>query len=75
MDSFNSTILAHTLRDSFGIRWDDPSFYQGRYALYVAEPEERFDDVFTPWISNEEFIEREAFALDYMTDLVKKGEF
>ena len=75
MDSFNSTILAHTLRDSFGIRWDDPSFYQGRYALYVAEPEERFDDVFTPWISNEEFIEREAFALDYMTDLVKKGKF
>lgn len=62
------------LNETFGIRWNDPSFYDGDSLLYHLSEPGGFKDFFKPRIPVEKFYDMRGIDHDYIRDLVARGK-
>lgn len=75
VDFFSTAIVAQWLRDNHGIRWDDPSFYQGESVLYTVGGPGDIPDPFVPRIPIETYHRFQGIELERNQDLIDRGRF
>lgn len=75
VDFFSTTIVEQWLRERYGIRWDDPTFYQGESALYIVGAPGGIQDPFVPRIPIETYYRFQGIDLERNQDLIDRGRF
>lgn len=75
VDFFSTKILAQWLREKFGIRWDDPTFYEGDSLLYTVGAPGGIPDPFTPRIPVETYHRFQGVDVERNRDLLNRGKF
>ena len=75
VDFFNSTLVSQWLENTYGIRWNDPSFYEGESLLYIVGGPDVVNDPFTPRIPLEDYYRFQAIDLERNRKLIERGKF
>lgn len=75
VDFFSTKIVAQWLRDNHGIRWDDPTFYEGDSLLYTVGAPGDLADPFVPRIPLETYHRFQGIDAERNRDLLDRGKF
>lgn len=75
VDFFNTTKVAAWLENSYGLRWNDPRFYEGESLLYIVGLPDITRDPFTPRIPLEDYRRFQAIDLERNLTLIENGKF
>ncbi|BAU96233.1 hypothetical protein N24_1971 [Corynebacterium suranareeae] len=75
MDFFNTRLVSQWLENTYGIRWNDPSFYEGDSLLYIVGGPDAIKDPFTPRIPLEDYYRFQAIDLERNRKLIESGKF
>ncbi|KIH72469.1 hypothetical protein [Corynebacterium glutamicum] len=75
VDFFNTRLVSQWLEETYGIRWNDPNFYEGESLLYIVGGPDLIKDPFTPRIPLEDYYRFQAIDLERNRKLIESGKF